>query len=96
MYILLALIAAAVVGIAVHFATPRRELRGVALIPAVAAAVAAALYTALTWAGLGEASFWQWAIVLAAAAAAAVGSSLVLTRIRGARDAAAARAAGVR
>ena len=42
MYILLALIAACVLGVIVHFAIPHRDVRGVALVPAVATAVAAA------------------------------------------------------
>jgi len=62
--ILLALIFAAAVGIAVHFATPNRAERGVALAPLVATAVAAVLYTSLTWLGFAEDNVWLWVISL--------------------------------
>ncbi|MGX9347449.1 hypothetical protein [Microbacterium sp. KNMS] len=96
MYILLAIIAAAAIGVAAHCALPHRELRGVALVPAVGTAVAAALYAILTWAGPGEASPWLWIAVLAAGAVAAVATALASTRIRARSDAAAAAAAGIR
>lgn len=60
MLILLALIAAAALGIAVHYTLPHRSTRGVALAPAVATATAAVVYTALQWAGQGEGSVWLW------------------------------------
>lgn len=78
MYILLALIAACVLGIAAHFALPGREVRGVALTPALATALSAIAYTGLQWLGIGEDSIWLWlasvigAVVVAAAVAATI------------------------
>lgn len=60
MYILLALIGAAALGIALHYALPHRGTRGVILTPGIAALVAAAVYAALTWLGWGEANIWLW------------------------------------
>ena len=60
MYILLALIAACALGVALHYLLPHRELRGVAVTPAIATAVAAATYTIMQWAGIAESSVWLW------------------------------------
>lgn len=60
MYILLALIAACSLGIGLHYLMPKRDLRGVAVTPAVATAVAAATYTIMQWAGIAESSVWLW------------------------------------
>lgn len=60
MYILLALIAACSLGVALHFLLPHRSLRGVAVTPAIATAVAAATYTIMQWAGIGEGNVWLW------------------------------------
>ncbi|GGH49534.1 hypothetical protein [Microbacterium album] len=95
MYILLALIAAVALGVAVHFALPRRPLRGVALAPSLAGAAGAVAYGVCTWAGLGEANPWQWVISLVAAVAVSVGGTLLLTRVRAAHDEAEARRLGV-
>lgn len=82
MYILLALIAACVLGVAVHYVIPHRDVRGVALIPAIATAVAAAAYTLGQWAGLAESSVWLWLIALGGAIVVAALSGVVLTRVR--------------
>lgn len=95
MYILLALIGAAVLGIAVHHLLPRRDLRGAALAPLVAVAAAAALYAALTWLGLGEDDVWQWVATLAGALVASLAVTALLTRARAARDAADRRRLGL-
>jgi hypothetical protein len=95
MYILFALIAATVIGVVIHFALPRRELRGVALAPAVAAASASAVYTGLTWAGLGEGNAWQWLATIAGGAVVAFVTTVLVTRARAAADAATLREAGI-
>ena len=82
MYILLALIAACVLGVIVHFAIPHRDVRGVALVPAVATAVAAAAYTLGQWAGLKESSFWLWLISLGGAVVVSAITGVILTRVR--------------
>lgn len=87
MYILLALIAACALGVAVHFLVPGRELRGVALVPAVSTAVAGAAYAIGQWAGLAEGSAWLWLISLGAAVVIGVAVPLVLTAVRTRSDA---------
>ncbi|WP_226532558.1 hypothetical protein [Microbacterium paraoxydans] len=95
MYILLALIGACALGIAVHFLISGRELRGVALAPAVATAVSAITYTGLQWAGVGEDDIWLWlASVLGASAIAAVATAAV-TAQRKRSDADAKAALGI-
>lgn len=95
MYILLALIGACVLGIGAHFLISGRELRGTALTPAVATAVAAIVYTASQWAGVGEDSVWLW---LASVVGSVVVASLVTVLVVAARrrsDAAAKAALGI-
>jgi len=95
MYILLAVITACSLGVALHFAMPRRELRGVAVTPAIATAATAAVYTIMQWAGVSEGDVLLWVtsigsgIVLAASATAA----LTAQRIR--HDAAEKRSLGI-
>lgn len=76
MFILLAVIAACALAIAVHFLLPGRELRGVAVVPAIATVVAALVYTGLQWAGVAENNFWLWL--------ASIGGGLALSAIAGA------------
>jgi len=95
MYILLALVGACVLGIAAHFLIGGRELRGVALAPAIATAVSALAYTGLQWAGVGEDSIWLWlASVLGAAVVAAL-ATMALTGLRKRSDATARAALGI-
>ncbi|MFT4156989.1 MAG: hypothetical protein QM630_03555 [Microbacterium sp.] len=87
MYILLALIGACVLGIAAHFLIGGRELRGVALTPAIATALAAIVYTGSQWAGIGEDSVWLWlASVIGATIVAAV-ATIALVAVRRKADA---------
>lgn len=95
MYILLALIASAVIGVAIHYALPHRGLRGVALLPATATAAAAALYAALTWSGLGEANVWQWIVTIVGSGVFSAVLGVVLGRTRAAHDEAERAAAGI-
>ena len=95
MYILLALIAACSLGVALHFVLPRRELRGVAVTPAVATATTAAAYTIMQWAGVGEGDVWLWVVSIAAGIALATASTLVLTAQRTRRDALEKQALGI-
>ncbi|MFE7195763.1 M48 family metallopeptidase [Microbacterium oxydans] len=87
MYILLALIGACALGIAAHFLIGDRELRGVALTPAIATAVAAVLYTALQWAGVGEDSIWLWLSSVLGAPIVAALATVAITRMRKRADA---------
>jgi len=81
-YILLALIAACALGVVVHYAIPHRDLRGVALVPAVATAVAAAAYALGQWAGLKESSVWLWLLALGGAVVVSAAVGMILTRAR--------------
>ncbi|PRA82942.1 hypothetical protein [Microbacterium sp. MYb66] len=95
MYILLALIGACALGIAVHFLIAGRDLRGVALAPAIATAVSAVAYTGLQWAGVGEDSIWLWlASVLGAAVVAALATAGI-TALRKRSDAEGRAALGI-
>ncbi|MDQ4214030.1 hypothetical protein [Microbacterium capsulatum] len=82
MYILLALIGACLLGIAVHYALPHRGVRGVALAPALATAVAAAAYAVGQWAGLAESNVWLWVISLGGAVVITVAATLILSQGR--------------
>ncbi|GAA3650831.1 hypothetical protein [Microbacterium marinilacus] len=95
MYILLALIAAVAIGVGVHFALPRRALRGITLAPSLAGGTAAIVYAVCTWTGLGEASPWTWLASLAAASLVSWAGADAISRVRAARDAAQARRLGL-
>jgi hypothetical protein len=87
MLIVLALVVGAAAGLGLHYALPGRALRGTALAPVFAAAVAGAIWTALTWAGLGEDNPWIWAAAILVPPAATAALLGLLTRARTARDA---------
>lgn len=95
MYILLALIAACALGIAVHYLVPRRNLRGVALVPAVATAVAAVVYTLMQWMGIGQDSIWLWVASIGGAIVVSAIVGVVVTAQRGRSDAAKKAALGI-
>ncbi len=95
MYILLALIAACALGIAVHYLVPFRHLRGVVVVPAVATAVSAVVYTAMQWMGVGQDSIWLWlaSVVGAVVISAVVG--YVIAELRRRSDASEKAALGI-
>lgn len=95
MYILLALIGACALGIAVHFAIGGRELRGVAVTPAIATAAAAVLYTGLQWLGVGEDSIWLWLTSILGAVVIAAGATVAIVALRRRSDASAKAALGI-
>ncbi len=95
MYILLAFIAACSVGIALHYSLPHRELRGVAVTPAISTAAAGILYTALQWAGLPPTSIWLWLTSVGGGIAIAAIATLVLVRTRSQADAESAAELGL-
>lgn len=95
MYILLALIGACALGIAAHYMIGGRELRGVAVTPAIATAVAAVIYTVSQWAGVGEDSVWLWlASILGSVIVAAV-ATVALVAVRRRTDAETKAALGI-
>jgi hypothetical protein len=95
MYILLALIGACVLGIAAHFMIDGRELRGVALTPAIATAVSAAVYTGLQWLGVGEDSIWLWLASVLGSVVVAAALTIAIVAWRRRSDAAAKVALGI-
>ena len=95
MYILLALVAACAFGIGVHFLIGGRELRGVALTPAIATVAAGVIYTALQWAGIGQDSIWLWLASIVGSVAIAIVATLVIVAIRRRTDAEAKAALGI-
>ncbi|MGF2948533.1 hypothetical protein [Microbacterium alcoholitolerans] len=86
MYILLALIAACSLGVALHFLMPHRELRGVAVTPAIATAVAAAIYTIMQWAGIAEGNVWLWVASIGGGLAVAALVTVSITAQRSHHD----------
>lgn len=86
MYILLALIAACVLGIGLHFVLPHRELRGVALTPGVSTLVAAVAYTGLQWLGVGEDSIWLWLASVGGGLLLALLVTVTVSAVRGRMD----------
>jgi len=95
MYILLALIAACSLGVALHFLLPQRQLRGVAVTPAIATATTAAVYTIMQWAGVGEGDVRLWVASIGGGIALATASTLVLSAQRTRRDALEKQALGI-
>ncbi|WP_431073566.1 hypothetical protein [Microbacterium phyllosphaerae] len=95
MYILLALIGACALGIAAHFMIGGRELRGVALTPAIATALAAVVYTGLQWLGVGEDSIWLWLASVLGAVVVAAALTFAIVALRRRSDATAKAALGI-
>jgi peptidoglycan/LPS O-acetylase OafA/YrhL len=95
MYILLALIATCALGIGVHYLLPHRSLRGVALVPAIATAASAVIYTIMQWAGVSEGNGWLWLASIVGALLIAAVAGLLLTQKRLASDAAKKAALGI-
>lgn len=95
MYILLALVGACALGIAAHFLIDGRELRGVMVTPAIATALAAAVYTGMQWMGVGEDSIWLWLASVLGAVAVAAAATVVLVGVRRRSDASARAALGI-
>ena len=87
MYILLALIAACALGIGVHYLIPDRKLRGVAMVPGIATASSAIIYTVMQWAGIGEDNGWLWLASIVGALVIAAVAGIVITASRRRSDA---------
>ena len=86
MLILIALIIGAVAGIAIHYAAPHRESRGVVLVPAIGAATAGIVWTLLTWAGLAEDNLLIWGASILIPTGVAWLATVLITRTRVAHD----------
>jgi hypothetical protein len=95
MYILLALIAACSLGIGLHYLMPRRDLRGVAVTPAITTAAAAAIYTIMQWSGVAENSPALWLASIGGGLVIAAGATFAISILRARHDAAARQALGI-
>lgn len=71
----------------VRYALPGREAYGVVLLPALGAAVTAAVWVALLWAGLTFDGGWIWVFSLGAAVVVPTIVAVVLSRKRAISDA---------
>jgi hypothetical protein len=76
----------AVIGLLARYTLPYRHAHGSVLIPAVGAAVAAALWVALTWLGLKWDGGWIWWITLVGTAVVTVGVDLAFGALRSRAD----------
>jgi hypothetical protein len=70
------------IGFLVRYTMRGREHHGALLLPAIAAAVTAAVWVILLWAGLTFDGGWIWVISLTAAAIVSVGLAILLPRRR--------------
>jgi len=86
MEMLFAVLGGLILSLAVHFALPRRELRGAALLAAIGTAVSAVVWSALTWLGLPFDGGWIWVASIAAGPVVALIAGLVLPKRRIAAD----------
>lgn len=75
MELLFVTLGGAILGVAAHFAFPLRKLRGVVLVPAIGAGVAAVVWVALTWLGWAWDGGWIWVVSLVAAGLASAASA---------------------
>jgi hypothetical protein len=84
MEILFVVLGGVILGLGVGAAVPRRELRGIALVPAIGGAAASIVWVALTWLGLAWNGGWIWVItfVIATLVAAIGGQLLSVSRER--------------
>jgi hypothetical protein len=74
------------IGLGARYALPGRDAYGLALIPAIAAAVTAVVWVGLTWLGWKFDGGWIWVVSLAAAAVVSLVLTLIVPRIRIAND----------
>ncbi len=76
-----------ILGFLARYTLPHRSTNGVLLVPALGAAFSAALWVALTWAGLKWDAGLIWWITLVATAAVCAVAAVLLGRVRQRQDA---------
>lgn len=74
------------IGLIAHYALPARDQTGSMLIPSISAALSAAIWVALLWAGWKFDGGWIWVVSLVAGGVAALVFALVLPRTRRVHD----------
>jgi hypothetical protein len=88
MELLFVTLGGAILGLAARYALPRRHTYGVALVPAIGAAVAAVVWVGLTWLGWAWDGGWIWVVSLVAAGLVAAASAYLIGPRRERSDAA--------
>jgi hypothetical protein len=74
------------IGLGTRYALPGRDTYGVVLLPAIAAAVTAIVWVALTWLGWKFDGGWIWVVSLAAGAVVSLVLALTVPRLRRGTD----------
>ena len=74
------------IGLGARYALPGRDTYGVALVPAIAAAVSAVVWVGLTWLGWKFDGGWIWVVSLAAGAVISLVIALAVPRLRRSTD----------
>lgn len=87
MELLYATVIAGCVGVLVRYLLPGRDTYGILLLPALGAAVTAAVWVILVWFGWTFDGTWIWVAGLGAGIVAALATALVLPGRRRASDA---------
>jgi hypothetical protein len=82
MELLFVFLIGAIAGLAARYFLPGRHTHGSVLIPAVGAAVACALWVALTWVGLKWNGGWIWLITVVATTVVVFALDLAVGRVR--------------
>ena len=88
MELLFVTLGGAILGAIARYSLPRRHFYGTVLVPAVGAAVAAVVWTALTWLGWAWDGGWIGAVSLVVAGLACIATPLVIGPRRERADAA--------
>ncbi len=86
MELLFVALGGALLGLALRYLLPGRETYGSALLPAVGAAVASAVWAGLTWIGWTFDGGWIWWASLVAGGVVAIATALVLAPRRRRHD----------
>jgi hypothetical protein len=74
------------IGLGARYALPGRDTYGVALLPAIAAALTAVVWVALTWLGWKFDGGWIWVVSLAVGAVISLVLALTVPRQRRGND----------
>ncbi len=86
MEIVLAILAGVGAGLIAQYSLPHRDVRGVALVPAIGAVLAAAVWAGLTWAGWTTADPMLWLVGIGVPVVAVAPVAAIITRVRIAHD----------
>jgi hypothetical protein len=74
------------IGLGARYGLPGRDTYGVALLPAIAAAITAVVWVGLTWLGWKFDGGWIWVVSLAAGAIVSLVLALTVPRLRRSND----------